>query len=512
MAWRGYTTIYLLEGVHTLSTVSLDSSYKKCTDDLSPLSRQSTTTQGQQGGGQKTTTTTSKSTVTVKTALCSDLNISGCASSAATIELTSDKVVLSASSIKLVFSGVKLDGTKSLYTDKCTSGDSCSYCPYYIEVAKGYLMDDRGNVSEVRDLQVGRDCESFNDIVFITVANGGALTMKDVQVNNFRQQFSSIISADGAVTLQNTDFDNVQTGRDAVVVGNCKTDPSTSCVFTYTSGSITRLNNGYEYRSDLVQYGFLSLTRFYSVALSSLTFSKNAVFYGSSSTPTLISLSSTYMTSTLSSLTFDTNLSGGSLMTFDYTDLSYSGAADIELDSQGYSILHTQTHLTISGLTLKQNSCSYAVKHTEASQSINAKISFTAETNYFLSSAISFQKTESTSEADIYGGSFSFSRYNTKYVAYTKPYVVELTATATKSIGGAGLIYASSIPKLVLTGSSFKNVLSTDKLTINTVSLDAFIADSQIYLKNEVYRDPVYCNNVVSLSSAYSFEASSSTC
>jgi hypothetical protein len=506
MAWRAYSTIYLLDGVHTLSSVKLDSSYKKCTDDLSPLSRPSTSSQGQDDG-QQATTTTSPITVTVKTALCSDLSISGCASTAATIELTSDKVVLTASSIKLAFSGVKLDGTKSLYTDKCTSGDSCSYCPYTKAVGKGFVQDDRGETYADDEIPIGTGCPDFSKLVFITVDKSGALTMLDVQVNNFRQQFSSIISADdGVVTLQNTDFDNVQSGKDAVISGNCRTKPNLSCVFTYTSGKVTRLNNGYEYRSDLTQHGFLSLTNFYSVALSSLTFSMNTVFGALES---MIKIERTTMTTTVTSLTFDTNVAGASLLVFDYSDLKYD---QIDVDSQGYSIQDTQTHLTIAGLVLTHNACGYALTLTEAGQNVNAEISLTADINCFSSSALSLVKTTALQTKDFSEASFTYKDGDKKMTIKTKPYTIQVSSVFTASLASNGLINAKSVPVLKLSGCSFADVseASSYSLMLQDVAIQAFIDNPSIYLKVEAEDQVPKCTGLVTVKSLYSLDVSSS--
>jgi hypothetical protein len=374
-------------------------------------------------------------------------------------------------------------------------------------VGRGFVQNDRGETYAENEVTYATGCNDFNGLVFITVASGGALTMQDVQVNNFRQQFSSIISADGAVTLQNTDFDNVQSGRGAVVVGDCKTNPFSSCVFTYTSGSITRLNNGYEYRSDLVQYGFLSLSNFYSVALSSLTFSKNTVFGLANS---MIAVSKTSMTTTMTSLTFDTNVLGADLLAFDYSDLTYS---QFDVDSQGYSIQDTQTHLTVTGLVLTHNVCKYALSLTEASQSVNAQISLSADVNYFQTSGLFLEKTAALLANDYSEQSFTYKDGDTKVTIKTKPYTVQISAAFTKSIAAKGLINASSLPILKLSGCSFADVSEAGiyDLTVDAVAIQAFIDDSTIYLENSVDDKALQCTSLVTAKSLYSLDVSSSS-
>jgi hypothetical protein len=423
--------------------------------------------------------------------------------------LTADKVVLTASSINLTLSGVVLDGTESLYTEDCQDPDVCSFCPYFKPIGKGYVMDDAGVTYAASDVTYANGCNDYNSLNFIAVSNNGSLTMNNVKVSNFRQQFNSVIlSESGAVTLQNTDFDNVQAGRNPVITVNCKSTPNSGCVFSYTSGTITRLNNGYEYRSDLVQIGFLSITNCYSVVLSSLTFRKNAVFNGTTA-PYLIYINKTTMTSTLTSLTFDTNVVTATLMAFDYTELAYEMH---DLDSQGYSIQTTQTHLAITDLILTHNSCSNAILVTEGTQNINAKIQISegSSTNVMTTSAISLSCTAEMQESDYSYSTVTFlDQTSNKVTAKTKPYTVEISAVLSKTLAGTALIYAKDIPILKLSDCEFASVNIEDEysaLTTNSVVIKAFQEDFDIYLKKDVPNKTVKCFNVVYAKALYSLD------
>lgn len=483
-----------MNGTHTLSEVSLDHNDYSCTDSLKPTMREGDKFQY----------------ITIKTALCSIINVPNCATNSAIIATNKDKVILDVSNVKLSISGVIFDGANSLLSDTCTSGARCEYCPYFTTENKGtnsYVTDDRGEVYKTGEVTYATNCADFNALNFISVENNGALDLKNVKFTNFRQQFKSLISAEGAVSLESTDFDNVQTSPESVISCDCQSQEMTSCTFSYSSGSVTRLNNGYEYRTGLSQRGFLSITKYNSVTISSVSFSKNLVIKSTGISDSLIYIRATNLVTTLSEITFSKNVASSSLLALDYSELSYSS---VTLDSQGYSTQHTQTHLQVSKLQFSNNSCNIGMYVTEASQSINSSINFSADTNLVYDALLKLAKTEKIKDSDIYGDSYSLMINNKKTTVKTKPYLSTITATVTNSITTNGLVCGDTLPNVQMSASAFKNG-PIDNLTIYSVSLQYFIVDTDIYLKNSITRDPVKCGYVVNMSFGYSFNATSSS-
>lgn len=492
--WQRYTIVYLTEGTHKLVAVTLDKDDMDCSDIYLPLSRDEE----------------QYLNVKIMTALCSLIDIENCSDEAATIQTTIYPVRLNAPNyMYLTISGIIYDGANSLMNSTCTSADRCSYCPYFVKKGSLYLVDDRGEVYGKDEVQYASNCESYNTFNFISTTMG-SLTLSAVTIKNFRQQYSSLIYASNSeVTLSNVAFDNVQTYPKSVIYLECKDSTASTCMFSYSGGSVTRLNNGYEYRDGISQCGFLSITKYNTVTLESLTFTKNLVLKTVAADENLISIKATYMTNVIKDLTFDTNIVSAALINFDSTDLIY---LKVEIDSNGYSIQHTQTHLTISGVKLDHNSCTTAINVIEGSQAINAKIELKSTTNYIIDSIIKAMRSSTMTNSDKYGGSFSFNEDNGKVTAYTNPYLIEISNLEfTGSIAGQALASFNNIPKLKMSSSSFLNVQKSDVMTINDVSVQAFIDDDEAYMNQKITDfDPVYCGGIISLTSLNSFEATSS--
>lgn len=492
-AWTTYTTIYLLDGTHLLSSVSLDQDSNEftCQSEVSPLSRDSQ---------YKT------QYITLKTAFCSEIDIPGCADSSATVELTSDVVVLNTeSNTSLYLSSVNFNGAYSLYTDDCNTEEYCTYCPYFKPQGKGYVESDKGELFSQDEVVYASNCQGFNNQSFISVKNG-VLAIKAVQMNNFRQQFSNLISCESSFTIESTDFDNCQTFS-SMIKGNCRSQGNDICSFSYATGSISRLNNGYEYRADAVQAGFLTLTSYKSVTLSSMTFSKNVIFTSSTSNANLIYITLPDVVS-LIDLVFDTNIVIAGLISLDYSELTYD---KFDIDSQGYSVQHTQTHVTMTGISITKTYCEVAIKVSYGSQSINASIGLSVNENYFESAALWVEKYDTVTSKDYTISTVTYLEGESKISALTKPYVVTVTGTFTQSISTNGMIYSSKVPTMIINSSSFIDVLNSDVFSVDDSSASYFFGDSDLYLKKTINKTQGSCGSFVSSTLGYALAITQST-
>jgi hypothetical protein len=217
--------------------------------------------------------------VKITTNLCELHLNSNCLNQKSVIRVMSLAVSLKMANVRLTFERVDIDGYYSL-DNSCTE-DACSYCPYS-NTKNGTYVDDRFNIYPNRP-NWGQGCgttqyfiegnENVNYGCIDTV-----LTMRDVAVTNFRQQFKAFVYTTGYVYMTDVTFRNIQSSGSAFIVQEmdfvkCTYLPPT--VFEYIGGSVELLNNGYEYRDDLTQGGFIKLGGAFTVLIKDVEFTSN---------------------------------------------------------------------------------------------------------------------------------------------------------------------------------------------------------------------------------------------
>ena len=89
------------------------------------------------------------------------------------------------------------------------SVETCFYCPTIVSLGNGVYRDDHFNYF-ANTSNFGTSCSSYNSINFITVPDGSALSLENVEVEYFQQQYNSFIYAQGSVTLSSVNFDRIQ--------------------------------------------------------------------------------------------------------------------------------------------------------------------------------------------------------------------------------------------------------------------------------------------------------------
>jgi hypothetical protein len=254
--------------------------------------------------------------VTITTNLCGLKLNSNCLNQKSVIRVMSPGVSLVMSNVQLTFEKVDLDGYYSL-DNSCTE-DACSYCPYS-SFKNGHYEDDRSNPTSRPNW--GQGCGTTH--YFIEGGGCNILTLKNVAVTNFRQQFKSFVYIVGYIYMMDVTFSNIQSRPDSAFIINVPAHcgPLNS-VFEYVGGTVELLNNGYEYRDDLTQGGFIKLTKTYKVLIKDVQFTSNFVIdsYKASnagSNPHLLSF--IWVESmTVESCTFRSNVMDGLFIHVDY--------------------------------------------------------------------------------------------------------------------------------------------------------------------------------------------------
>jgi hypothetical protein len=416
-----------------------------------------------------------------------------------------ERIYFNFNNIDLEISHVVFDGSNSLalYPDQCSPG-LCNYCPSFDRVAGAtVVVDDRGIGHNVNEVSYSTNCSPFNSLNFITVRDKASLRLRSVDFNNFRQQFNSLINADSTdLSLHDTSFSNVQTSPSQVILAKCTEPHSSKCTVTYDDGTVTLLNNGYEFKTDISQHGFMAVKGYYHVSLSNLRFSYNIILVDGTSTEALIAVSNTYNQTSMSSLTFNANISTGSLIDLDYKQLAYTSIAKDY--STGQAIEFSQTHIKMRSLTFNNNSVAQAIYYQEDAQGTNIKAQrLTFDNNVASNAMLYFEKTMALKSIEKVGGNLQTKDHKgVKVSVQVNPYSLILQATFKKSLAANGLIYVVNRGLVNIKDSLFSEVQAGDVYSQATVAFPALESNHKVYYSIPK-EDLVLCSNVLNLSSVY---------
>jgi hypothetical protein len=271
--------------------------------------------------------------VKITTNLCELHLNSNCLNQKSVIRVMSPAVSLNTANVQLTFERVDIDGYYSL-DNSCTE-DACSYCPYS-NTKNGIYVDDRFNIYPSRP-NWGQGCGTT--VYFIEVSaqdlsygcTNTVLTMRDVAVTNFRQQFKAFVHTTGYVHMTDVTFSNIQSSGSAFIVQDIdfeKCGYAQYSVFEYIGGSVELLNNGYEYRDDLTQDGFIKLAGTYTVLIKDVEFTSNLSIKSykvsnSDFNQHILSFKDIDSSATVESCTFRANVVTGLLIYVDFREYNF---------------------------------------------------------------------------------------------------------------------------------------------------------------------------------------------
>jgi hypothetical protein len=213
----------------------------------------------------------SAKTLKITTNLCS-LNLNTpCLTNKATIRLMkSDAEQFSVGSSKLVIENV--DGYYSI-NNSCAE-DSCSYNPYYLQIGSVYI-DDRDNRNT--SWSGGYSWRASSESRLIEAGCNSSLILINVGFYSLRVNQKSIMTVGGRLHMTGVTFRNVNTHWEWRFIIDQKCECEKQCDFKYVGGSVELLNNGFEYRDNLSQRGFIQLENSDSVIIKDIEIRSNIV-------------------------------------------------------------------------------------------------------------------------------------------------------------------------------------------------------------------------------------------
>jgi hypothetical protein len=453
------------------------------------------------------------SKVKITTNLCGLYLNSNCLNQKSVIRVMSPAVTLKMGNVKLTFEKVDLDGYYSL--DNSCSEDACSYCPY-ISFKNDLFVDDRFNFYSSRP-NWGQGCGTTN--YFIEgdpeepwrsytpregqwerdKCNGTVLTMKNVAVTNFRQQFKAFVYTLGYIYLTDVTFSNIESSHESAfiiqepdIAQNGKCEVVQFSMFEYIGGTVELLNNGYEYRDDLIQGGFIKLISTYTVLIKDVEFTSNFAIKSYKVNKAVFNqhiLSFTHIDGplTVESCTFRSNVVTGLLIYANYNEYvlafgSYKNKDKILEQTVGYKML-------IKDCSFIDNTAAGLIRVLMDNEMINVQLQgLKIKGNLASESLIEITNSVSPAKDDIYGG------YSIKTWMYPEPPSgVQLIPRRTR-------ISAITITKSSWVENAIKMVnlvhLTIDKIRIagggsfyediNTFTVNALKQNPKVYLKQSV--------------------------
>ncbi|CAG9326025.1 unnamed protein product [Blepharisma stoltei] len=259
--------------------------------------------------------------------------------------------------VSLTIANVIFDGDEWAHGKNNCLGGYCSYCPTVTQQYDGSYKDDQGNA--ITDFAESTQCQKYHNQNLIEVTSGTTLILNNVQFNNWRMELNSIIQNNGGnLDFTNTNFDNIRnnpaSGSAVILFKDCMQSSSNSygCGdFTYKTGSVARINNGFEYSSSLTLKGFFRSTRSQAISFKSITFENNAVYSATNSVDDSLIYLEIFKTLTIDSCTFSYN--------YVYSSLIYLKATNLELNydvnSKDEITDYLIDHVTITGSTFIYN-------------------------------------------------------------------------------------------------------------------------------------------------------------
>lgn len=257
--WAPYTVIYLLKGLHSLEL-------RDGATELDPLTQMPV----------------SVKSVTVATLFCfnSSIDHSECANQRA--ELLAPKSLITLTVIsQFVLKDLVVRGDYDLQPG-CWE-PLCAYCPSVTQDSEGVWTSDQGNVLEEGHFAPQSLCDAYHNFTFIDVKEGANLTIERVTFQHHRQQMLALISSDCSfLRLTEVDFQDIMPMRSDEEAAVIWQGPRASFCgsLIYEKGSVSYLNNGYEFQPTTVVSAFLRADLLSQFRIDSVTFHHNNIMVG----------------------------------------------------------------------------------------------------------------------------------------------------------------------------------------------------------------------------------------
>jgi len=467
--YQAYTTVYLLEGTHQLLPVDTTSLEGLLIEHASDI----------------LTNGYSNAHLLITTLMCTGSNDHpSCASSAATLHLADLSVKFTINSF-VTFSNVRFDGATQL--PPACAGDLCSYCPLVDTNEEDVLVDDRGQEVTVGTFTPQTVCNAYHTSVLFMVKSAGSLTLSDVEVVNIRYQLKAVIySQGGTITLSAVTFSNIipSINSGAVIMQETCASSYGCGSLTYTSGTVSYLNNGYEVGESLEVGGFLYADGLRDISFTSVNFVKNiAVNPKVTAVATGLIALKNFRTVTFDSCTFRSNLVTV-LIAVKAPALSLVRSVDSSNQVIDFAITHIYFKSTVFDKNLAETSL-LSTNHAKDMQNVHLEsCQFTnnvaAESSLI---ALSYTGKMTTDITDGWTKAVALPN-GSKVQGYFSPRFVRIESTTFTGNLGLSLFTFTTMANIKI----WNSVLITSNgasqtQTYNDFIVSEFISDSNAYLK-----------------------------
>ncbi|OMJ68621.1 hypothetical protein SteCoe_33871 [Stentor coeruleus] len=366
----------------------------------------------------------------------------------------------------------------------------CFYCAYIYNLGNYYLNDRHDYIEDLSLYSL--NCDDYNYYSFITTDSDTFLSIENTDFLIFAQQLYAIIKSSGSVTLKNVNFENIIIQSVGAAIKLTCTTSCKSTDFEYISGSVSKLNNGYEYTVDKYQAGFLKITGYNNAYISNITFDYNMIVTGNTGNNYnyLIHFENLIGTVTIEYCTFS-NLFLNGIVYYDDSSLIYN---DFTIDYKGYIVQYSQMHFKFSNNIIRNvGTLNFGVKiKSNFAQNIdisNISINEVAanEDGIFI-----IENLSAFTDTAISGG-WTWVKVNDVYnIGYEKErYITIKDITISSSYYAGNFLSSTFIPNLYLKNINISNMSDFDYIQVNNLVLRKFIENEDMYLKSELLKGEI---------------------
>ena len=392
----------------------------------------------------------------------------------------------------------------------------CHYCPTITQDIYGDFYDQHSN--EVFEPYPTTECDKFHNYDLFTVS--GTLTFTDVIVSDFQQQFNSLIfSEKGQIILTNTVFSSIYLstkGNTNAVITQTTCEDYNCGNFTYTGGTVTLLNNGYELTDTLKTKGFVYANGWNFANIVGVTFSYNLMTQGNNAG---LFVFGNFRQVKFDGCTFNANFGpGGSLINIQAMNLLLAKTVDASKNLVDFNI----DHLILQDCTFTYNSGTQdgaliLIVHSKDLQ--NLLISGCTFTNNIAEGSglikVMYQGTLRDEFTSGKTGIVTTATSRVDGVVFPPRYFKVKNSTFRENFAkNQGIIMVTNWANVVFDTLTFETngqTTSTTPVTAQTTTVALFIANTDSYVEATYSTTQSPCTSVVDISGTYSFTGTAVT-
>ncbi|CAG9323993.1 unnamed protein product [Blepharisma stoltei] len=478
-----YATVYLMSGSHNLTT--FDDSTSLEAKSSKPLYRDTTDT----------------IQLLIKPLYCSIYSVSNCVDDGQSITVYVDAIPLSLDiSTNVTIENIIFDGSIT-FAPHCAD---CNYCKSATN-NDGQLLDDRGKPLLTGNYAPQDICNTFSNLGFFNITSAGILNLKNVKIQNFRQQYSSIISVNGGIlNMESVNFYNFMSAFQGSAISS--TCSSGYCgEIHYLGGTVSAMNNGYEITKQITLAPFLSATKTNYVEIQDIIAEKNIV---QRTTNQVLFQTFGYFYNVLNI----TILNSEFRFNYNYDGLFYINQNSLvmptTLDSDYSLIYQNLQNIRVENCTFYNNSAQtyagFIIKFNKELQNIY----FNNNTFYNnIGSEIIYIDYEGSYYSIFVSGESRVTTIDGKNIKihYPKRTITFYNLNFTNNFLSETAIEISNVPNVNFLYSYWISNGESDYDDINTVNIDYLIDSSDLYISLELSSLDYTCSSILSISDTNNF-------